>query len=236
MTFLSRLLGRAPALSATQRARLDAWARLQKPASARPAAEARLISADVETTGLDVARDRLIAIGAVAIEGSRVALAGSFQAVLRQPEASSDANILVHRIGGDAQAAGDDPAEALVAFLEFIGRDPLVGFHAAFDDIMLRRAGEATLGMPLRLEWIDLAWLAPAVLGDRHPRARSLDDWCEAIGIENLARHDALADALATAQLWQAVAAAGEQRGLGTIDSLRAAARNQEWLSRQRPI
>ena len=37
--------------------------------------------------------------------------------------------------------------------------------------------GEAVLGESLRLQWIDLAWLAPSLLGERHPGARGLDDW-----------------------------------------------------------
>lgn len=233
---LPRLFRRPPVLSGTQKERIQAWKDLPRPDRLRPAAEARFVSADVETTGLDVTRDRLIAIGAIAVDGGCIVLADRFHAVLRQSEASSDQNILVHRIGGDAQAAGDDPVEVLLGFLEYLGHDPLIGFHAAFDDIMIRRAGEAVLGESLRLQWIDLAWLAPSLLGERHPGARGLDDWCRALGIENLVRHHALADALATAQLWQALAAAGAERGLSSVNALATAARDQEWLSRQRRI
>ena len=61
-----------------------------------------------------------------------------------------------------------------------------------------------------------------------------LDDWLQAFGITNYRRHDALADALATAQLFQVLLARAAVTGdLCTADLVKLAA-SQEWLSRQR--
>jgi DNA polymerase-3 subunit epsilon len=49
--------------------------------------------------------------------------------------------------------------------------------------------------------WVDLAWLAPALLPERALSCKGLDAWLKAFGIANFKRHDALADAFATAQL-----------------------------------
>ena len=61
--------------------------------------------------------------------------------------------------------------------------------------------------------------------------ARVLDDWLGVFGIENYARHDALADALATAQLLLAVLAAAERAGLPAWADLARLQKDQRWLA-----
>jgi DNA polymerase-3 subunit epsilon len=216
------------------RRRLRGWRALGEPDVESAHSVARLVVVDVETSGLNVYRDRLIAVGAVAIRESRIALGESFRAVLRQEKASDDQNILVHRIGGTAQTEGEDPAGALLRFLEFAGKSPLLGFHAPFDEIMLRKSMRWYLGERFRRAWIDLAWLAPAVLSEEGRRLKTLDDWCAAFGVENARRHDALADAIATGQVFQVVQHYALRTGLRSIRDLMAAARGQEWLARHR--
>jgi DNA polymerase-3 subunit epsilon len=194
---------------------------------------ARLVVVDVESSGLDPAHDRLLAIGAVALEGGALVLAQSFEIVLQQPEASSVDNILVHGIGGDAQRAGAAPAAALAAFLDFARRDPLLAFHAPFDRLLIERALRQHLGLRFEATWLDLAWLAPAVCGERGDRASTLDHWLAAFGIENAERHNALADATATAQLALAVMARAAARGMTTLQTLRGTAEAQHWLGRR---
>ena len=74
---------------------------------------ARWVVVDCETSGLDAARDRLLAVGAVAVRGGHVVLGESYSAVLRQDLESDAANILVHGIGGDAQRNGRPAARVL---------------------------------------------------------------------------------------------------------------------------
>ena len=214
--------------------RLGSWRALPEPDAEAAHSVARLVVVDVESSGLNVYRDRLIAVGAVAIRESRIALGESFRAVLRQERASDDENILVHRIGGTAQTEGEDPADALLRFLEFAGKSPLLGFHAFFDEIMLRKSIRTHLGEDFRRVWIDLAWLAPAILPEQGQKLKTLDDWCAAFGVDNMRRHDALADAIATGQVFQVLQHHALRTGLRSIRDLIAAARGQEWLARHR--
>lgn len=232
MNILDWLLGRRPALTPSQQERLRRWRALPEPSLAQPHLDGRFVVVDVETSGLDVYSDRLIAIGAVTVERSLIALERGFYRVLRQERASPHDNILVHGIGGTAQSEGDDPACVLVDFLEYIGKSPLVAFHAQFDAIMLRKAVRRTLGEPFRRTWLDLAYLAPAVDGAASD-ARGLDDWLRVYGIANFRRHDALADALATAQLLQVLASRASAAGVTHTAQLMERARSAEWLSKQ---
>lgn len=207
MAWLTKLFAREVPLAPPARARLERWRALPALSADAAPATARFVVADVESTGLDMRADRLIAIGAVTVEAGRIDLGRAFYAVLRQGTASSRDNILVHGIGGTAQREGEDPAEALLAFLEYVGRAPLVGYHAAFDAAMIGKATLEYLGETFEPPWIDLAYLAPELVGTDGVRHKGLDAWLARYGIEVFSRHDAVADALATAQLFLAVLA-----------------------------
>ena len=187
---------------------------------------------EVETSGLDTHADRLISIGALAVEHGVIELGQSFEVVLRQEAPSAVDNILVHRINGTDQCSGADPAAALLSFLGFAGTDALVAFHADFDRAMLARELEVTLGAKLSQPWLDLARLAPALLATV-PNARDLDDWLAALDIQNYARHDAVADALSTAQLLLVILRACAIRNVNTLAQLIATERARRWLERR---
>ena len=201
MNLLQRLFGEKPQLTVEQENRLQAWRELARAGCATALSASRLVVVDVESSGLDVRKDHLIAIGAVAVVNGRIALADSLDIVLQQSRVSEKDNILIHGIGGEAQRLGMPPAEALLAFLEYLGKSPLVAFHVAFDQAMIGRAVKAHLGFRFVHAWADLAYVAPALYPQLARRYRSLDQWMAFFQIGNYARHSALADAMATAEL-----------------------------------
>ncbi len=245
------LTGRRSALSPTQAIR---WQRLQQSffSSSNAGAtsgwvdvavdHARWVVADVESSGLDVRRDWLIAIGAVAVAGRGVQLADSFEVVLRQQQVSTDANILVHRIAGRDQIEGVDPVDALLGFLEFVGDSPLVGYHAPFDALMIEGACRRYLGSAHPMPWLDLARLAPVLVSAQRREneqpsasleARSLDWWLERFHIRISARHNAAADALGTAQLLGALLPLCQAQGCASVASIMQLAQDYRWLGRR---
>jgi len=75
---LDRLVGRKPDLTSPQMQRLAAWQALPPPRQNTPFNESRYVVVDVESSGLNISRDRLIAIGAVAVANGRIRLDDSF--------------------------------------------------------------------------------------------------------------------------------------------------------------
>ena len=169
----------------------------------------RWVVLDVETSGLDAARDRLLAIAAIAVrvdwprQRLAVDLGDSFEVVLRQEAPSTRENILLHGIGVQRQKEGVPATEALRAFVDYAGDAPLLAFHAAFDRKLIGRYASAALGSPLDRRWLDIEHLCAAT----HPqvRARSLDEWMAVFGIRCVQRHQAIADTLAECELLQRI-------------------------------
>lgn len=211
--------------------RLQRLSERAPPSPHRLHSEIRYVTVDVETTGLDMRRDRVLSIGAAAVVGERIDLAQTFEVVLRQPASSSHDNILVHRIGGQRQLHGVAPDEGLTRFLEYVNHSPLVAYRAEFDRTMIDRALHEVLGERTRSLWIDLAQLLPALYPGNE--CRTMDDWLDRFGIRMLARHDALADALATAQMLLVALAAARSYEMHTAAQLDAMQRAQHWLGKR---
>ncbi|MBJ9977001.1 3'-5' exonuclease [Pseudomonas sp. S75] len=163
--------------------------------------EQRWVVLDLETSGLNLQRDQVLSIGAVAIEDGGIALGNQFERTLRRPEQKTTASVLIHGLGPSALAAGADPAEALIELLEFIGDSPVLAFHAPFDQAMLSRALKHTLDYRLAHSFIDVAELAPMLNPHTVLREAGLDDWVARFGLHVQARHHASADAQVTAEL-----------------------------------
>lgn len=231
MRFLAELLRTRPALPPGLEARLQRLSELAPPPTRNRHRASRYVTVDVETTGLDLKRDRVLSIGAVAVERGAIALGRCFEVVLRQPESSSRDNILVHRIGGQRQLAGVDPAEALVSFLEYVGHAPLVAYRADFDRTMIDRALKETLNTRTQSAWIDLAKLLPALYPSNE--CRTMDDWLAFMGVRMIARHDALADALATAQMLQVCLHRADTLDMTCPAHLLEMQKAQHWLGKR---
>jgi DNA polymerase III subunit epsilon len=191
----------------------------------------RFVVVDVETSGLNVRKDRLLSIGAVAVDEGRLSAGDGFDVVLRSDERSGHANILIHGIGPAAQAAGQEPEEALMAFLEYTGRQPLVAFHAGFDEAVIGRRLRGTLGVRLPNLWLDLALLAPALVPEARLMQAGLDDWLNYFRLRVLSRHRAADDAFATAELFLVLLARARARGVDSVGALRGVCERQARLA-----
>jgi len=198
----------------------------------QPLALARLVAIDLETTGPDMHRDHIIAIGAIAVADRAVQHGDAFEALVRQQESSCVDNILIHQIGGQEQLAGADPVEALTGCLEFLGGSPAVAFRAEFDAAVLKRELRTWLGLRSTTRFIDLACILPALFpGTPHD---SLDDWAGHFGLVPIGRHHAVADAYANAQLLMLALEQAQRLGMDKTRELFELERAQRWLGRRR--
>ena len=91
----------------------------------------RFVVLDSETTGLDPRADRIITIGAVAVEAGDLVLGDSFHSLIRVPE--NTPAVTVHGVTRDQSRQGVEEAVALEAFLDYLRDGVIVGHHIGHD-------------------------------------------------------------------------------------------------------
>ncbi len=186
----------------------------------QPLENLRLIVLDLETTGLNPAKDKVIAIGAVAIDGLAIPLADQFDLILRRPELDIRETVLIHGIGPEALTKGHETQDALLHLLEWMNGNPILAFHSAFDRKFLEKALRQQLGYTEAHIWLDVAELMPAFFPDARESCKRLDSWAEHFHLDIAARHHAAADALATAELSLIALREAQRQGVVTFDDL----------------
>lgn len=208
------------------------WGRLAEAIRpSRPAKDERWVVLDTETSGFDPERDDLLAVGAVAVDAQGIRVSDSFEAILRNEGAGTAANVVVHGIGHGAQREGLAPEAALRAFASYVGDAPCIAFHAAFDRAVLARALREAALAPLPGRWLDVSPLAAVLDPAQGGSTRGLDDWLDAYAIDVGQRHNAAADALATAELLLRLRAQAGQDGVRGFDGLVRLAAQKRWLA-----
>ncbi|NOT19100.1 MAG: 3'-5' exonuclease, partial [Sideroxydans sp.] len=79
--------------------------------------------------------------------------------------------------------------------------------------------------------WLDLAYVMPALYPPLAYSHRVLDDWIGRFSIRIDVRHNALADALATAQLLLVAQTQAGKKGATNFTGMRDLERAQRWVS-----
>ena len=211
--------GRGPALTQLQ---LERRSQLAEPCALdeRPLQQQRFVILDLETSGLNMRRDQVLSIGAVVIENGAIDLSQQFECTLQRHGHQASASTLIHGIAPNEIANGEDPAEALLSFMEFVGDSPLLAFHAEFDQRMLARALKQSLGYRLQHAFFDVAEIAPLLCPKAKLPHAGLDDWTQHFGLQVQQRHHASADALVTAELALILFSKARQQQLDNLPAL----------------
>ena len=230
MSLFGWLRAAKPGLDAAQQRRLE---QLPKPAPLGdvPLRHQRWVVVDLETSGLNLNRDLVLSIGAVVIEDGAVDFSQLFERTLQRTDTKLSPSVLIHGLGPSAIAAGSDPVEALLDFMEFVGDSPLLAFHAPFDQHMLGRALKDSLGYRLAHPFLDVADIAPLLCPEANMREAGLDHWIEHFNLQVGERHHASADALATAELMLILFSRARQQQIDTPQALQE--RLSQWKRRK---
>ena len=214
---------RAPA---TPEARRYADAALDR--ASTPWRQAHFCVVDLELSGL-ARRDEIIAFGALGVDAGRVVAGGALTGRVRPSRPLPGASVVVH--GLRTQDLDDAPAErdALAPLVGAMAGRVLVAHHAWVERSFLSRA-LARQGVALRGPVIDTYALARllARLDGRPDPPRDLSDLVASLGLPAHRPHDALGDALTTAQLLLALATRLDAHAPETVGSLDAARRRAD--------
>ena len=188
------------------------------PGPQTPWREARYCVLDLETTGLDPRRDEIVSFAAVPVDDGRAVVRGVRQALVRPRRAMTAEAVTIHGIR--PQDLEDAP--------------PL---DAVLDDLLDAMAGRVLV---VHVDWVERGFLARP-LRDRGaqlrepvldtarlaasripgvPGAVGLTWLARELGLPVYAEHEALGDALTTAQVFVALAALMDRDAPQTVGTL----------------
>lgn len=207
------------------------------PGPSTPLADLPLLAMDVETTGLDPRRDRVLSVGLIPVDGNRIVLGGAGSMLLRPHDALDDddgvgQSATVHGITDDAVASGVGVEAFLDGIFTALTGRVLLAHYTPIEVDFLGALCAAAHGVRPPLLAVDTLELHRRVLGggidmgfapEPDPRALRLWGARERYGLPRYRAHDALVDALACAELYLAQAAELHDRGVTTFRDLRTA-------------
>jgi DNA polymerase III epsilon subunit-like protein len=201
-------------------------------ASDAPLDSLRYVLLDTELTSLDPRCNRLLSIGAIVMEGTKIRLGEHMYRIVNPGEAIPVETIVIHGLRPADVERGCDPGKAVEELFQFIGDSIIVGHFVHIDLQVLRnelRRASRRLPNPA----IDTArvhyWLAAS-----EARRRGVEDVNEPLNLATLAvryqlqveeAHHALHDAFLTAQLWQKMLPRLAERGVKTLKDVLHVAR-----------
>ena len=175
-----------------------------------------LIAADLELTGLDADRNQIIAIGWTLVDEGRIRL-GSNRRLVVTAQQSVGSSAAIHELVDSEVAAGVEVGAALEALFEAARGRIWVFHHAALDVAFLRRACRAWAGVAPPFPVLDTMLIELGLRKRRnlpvHEGDLQLSKLRSDYHLPRYTAHDALIDAVATAELMLAMAARMDRKG-----------------------
>jgi DNA polymerase-3 subunit epsilon len=162
--------------------------------------EQRWVVLDLETTGLNLNKDRVLSIGAVVIEDGASTSASSSNAPCNAG-AEAQPQRVDPRPGPQRDCRRQRPGRSAAGTHGVYRRQPGAGVSCALRSAHARTRPEGALGYKLQNVFLDVADMAPLLCPQANIREAGLDEWIDWFKLEVFERHNASADALATAEL-----------------------------------
>lgn len=168
----------------------------------------KILSLDLETTGLDPQRDTIISAGWLTLDAEHILLGSSEHHLIKPDVAIPEESAVIHAITDDAAAQGRNLCDIVAQLLEDMRGKVLLAHNASIEQRFIHRACKHCFNGPFFIPTIDTLQLAMRRLRQRDQLPRSgelrLASLREQYQLPRYKAHNALSDALATAELFLA--------------------------------
>jgi DNA polymerase-3 subunit epsilon len=186
----------------------------------------RYVVLDTELTSLDPRSNRVVSLGAVAMDGDKIRLGEQLYKVVNPGIAMPAETILIHRLRPADIVDGEAPRVAIDELMKFAVNAVLVG-HFVSIDVQALRKEMADSDRIFENRVIDTArvqrWLDRRRKQYQEDRGHDPEERCDLASLKARYRlqggtaHHALEDAFVTAQLWQRLMYGLENAGIRTL-------------------
>lgn len=150
---------------------------------------------DVETTGLDYTKERMVEFAAVRLENG--VIKDSYETLINPQQHIRKSSIAIHGITEEMVADAPTEEEVMPKILEFIGDYPIVAHNAIFDYSYINEAAKRTTGKGIKNARIDTEFMFKEVYPDLI--SHGLDNLMKKFEIDIKDRHRAMGDTLGLA-------------------------------------
>ena len=150
---------------------------------------------DVETTGLDYTKEKMIEFAAVKLENGRIT--EQFETLINPEQHIRKSSIAVHGITEDDVKDAPREAEIMPKILDFIKDYPIVAHNAVFDYSFINEAAVRTEKKPITNIRIDTQMMFKEIYPDLE--SCGLESLMNKFNVKFSTRHRAMADAMGLA-------------------------------------
>jgi len=179
---------------------------------------------DVESTGLNLKKDKMVAFAGIRIRNMKICVRESLEIVIRHENPVKDDAIHIHEIINNEKKTGVSENNAIEEILKFIGNSIVVGYQVGLDRHLINRSLKELLGKKLLNRIINIPDLIRRIdspVQHAYPsRELDLKTQCEAFGIDTMDQHTAAGDAFSGAQLFIKVLCKVKNRGITDLGAL----------------
>jgi DNA polymerase-3 subunit epsilon len=169
-----------------------------------------IVALDLETTGLDPKKDKILSYGFVEVQHMTVLLANSGHQLISIEEEIPEESAVIHQITDDQAATGIPLDEAMPRLLKQLAGKVMLVHYASIEQNFLDAACRRLYGAPFVIPIIDTLVLARRQFERRNhtfqPGNLRLFNLRPQYNLPNYKAHNALSDAVATAELFLAMA------------------------------
>ena len=180
---------------------------------------------DIESTGLNIKKDKLIAFAGIKIQELTILVAESIELIINYDTPIQDNAVHIHEIVEHEKQRGISEYDAIRQIIQFISNSILVGYHIQFDYQMINQILKKLIGHKLLNRYINIIDLINRIEDPVHkiyPASQiGLKQQCEKYGINLEDQHTAAGDAFATSQLFLKIINKLNRRGIKTWGELK---------------
>ena len=175
------------------------------PALDTPIDELPILAVDFETTGLDAKADKLLSVGFVSLEQEQIKLNTSYHQIIKTKIQLEESNVIIHQITDDQKEQGQPLALVVEKLLKALAGKVMLVHFARIERQFLQQACLELYGFVPEFPMIDTLVIAKRQLDKRDisydPSELRLSTLRNKYKLPDHHGHDALNDAIATAEL-----------------------------------
>ncbi|MES9970630.1 MAG: exonuclease domain-containing protein [Candidatus Thiodiazotropha sp.] len=172
--------------------------------------ELSIVSLDLETTGLDPKKDKILSFGLVEMQHMTIKLGTARHQLITVDEEIPEESAVIHQITDDQAATGVSIQEALQELLQRMAGKVMLVHYSAIEQNFIDAACQKLFGAPFVIPIIDTLVLAQRIFERRNHTIQAGDlrlfNLRPRYNLPNYKAHNALSDAVATAELFLAMA------------------------------